>query len=84
MTENQPSVRSLLKPAAAAPIRTSVLELIEALSSLTHDDHLVLSAVKEIFATHKIVTVRSLAPVRLVANNPYVKSGGDRHRPRIV
>jgi hypothetical protein len=48
-----------------APIRTTFFELIDELSALTNDDNLVISAVKNIFRTHKITATRVMAPVKL-------------------
>ena len=52
--------------AKSAPIKTTVMELIESLSSLTHDDALVVATVKNIFAAYQVRLTRTLAPVRLV------------------
>ena len=48
------------------PMKTTFMELIEELSSITQDDALVLAAVKNIFRSYKVRMVRTLAPVRLV------------------
>lgn len=58
MKENQPKV---------APIKTNFMELIQELSNLTDDDNLVVAAVKSILRSYNVRTIRSLAPVRLVA-----------------
>ncbi len=49
-----------------APIKTTVMELIESLSSLTKDDALVVETMKNIFASYQVRLARTLAPVRLV------------------
>lgn len=76
----QSLIISQLNPALCTPIRTTVLELVQVLGSLTHDDNLVVSAVKEIFRNHKIIATRSLAPVKLVANEPHIESRAGRRR----
>jgi hypothetical protein len=76
----QSLIVSQLKPALGTPIRTTVLELVQALGSLTRDDNLVVSAVKEIFRSHRIIATRSLAPVKLVANEPHTDSRAGRRR----
>jgi hypothetical protein len=48
------------------PIRTSFIELIQELSSLTNDDSLVVAAVKSIFDSYRVRLSRSSAPIRLV------------------
>lgn len=50
----------------SAPIKTTVMELIESLSSLTQDDALVVATMKNIFASYQVRLARTLAPVRLV------------------
>lgn len=53
------------------PIKTTFMELIQELSSLTSDDSLVVGAVKRICDTYNVRLSRSLLPVRLVtAGNP--------------
>jgi hypothetical protein len=80
MIEYQTSMRSRVTLPVGTPIRTTILELVETLSSLTRDDNLVVSAVKEIFSSHKIIATRSLAPVKLVVKTPHAMSGAGRHR----
>ena len=46
------------------------MELLYALSDLTKDDNIVLSAFKNIFDSHNVRLVHSLVPVRLVGSNP--------------
>lgn len=50
----------------SAPIKTTVMELIEALSIVTKDDALVVATMKNIFASYQVRLARTLAPVRLV------------------
>jgi hypothetical protein len=55
------------KSAREKPIRTTFMELIQEVSSLTSDDFLVVAAVKRIFDTYKAVAVvapRSIGPRR--------------------
>ena len=52
--------------ATAGPIRTTIMELLHALSDLTKDDRLVLAAFKSIFDSHNVRLAHSLVPVRLV------------------
>jgi hypothetical protein len=49
-----------------APIRTSLIELIEELSNLTNDDSLVVAAVRSIFDSHRVRLSGSAVPIRLV------------------
>ena len=49
-----------------APIKTSLIELIEELSKLTNDDSLVVAAVKNIFYSHRVRLSGSTVPIRLV------------------
>jgi hypothetical protein len=53
---------------AKAPIKTTVFEVMQELTKLTKNDNLVLAAFRDIFDSHKVTTIRSLAPVRVVAN----------------
>lgn len=48
------------------PIRTNLMELLQALSSQTNDDNLVLAAMRDLFQANRIRLANSLAPVRLV------------------
>ena len=50
----------------SAPIKTTVMELIEALSTLTQDDAVVVATMKNIFSSYQVRLARTLAPVRLV------------------
>jgi hypothetical protein len=42
------------------------MDLLRELTRMTDDDRQVMAAIKSIFATHRIRSSRSLAPVRLV------------------
>jgi hypothetical protein len=59
------SIKTIAK-VKSAPIKTTVMELIESLSSLTQDDALVVATMKNIFASYQVRLARTLAPVRLV------------------
>lgn len=48
------------------PIRTNLMELLQALSSQTNDDNLVLAAMRDLFQANRVRLANSLAPVRLV------------------
>ncbi len=50
----------------AAPIRTTIMDLLRALSELTQDDRVVLSAFKNIFDSYNVRLAHSPVPVRLV------------------
>jgi hypothetical protein len=62
------------KRAGGKLIRTTFLELIQELSSLTSDDSLVVAAVKNIFDTYNVRLSRSLLPVRLVTAGTPVRA----------
>jgi len=49
-----------------APIRTSILELMQELSNLTTDDNLVIAAVKSIFGAYHVRLAGAPVPLRLV------------------
>jgi hypothetical protein len=64
-------------------IRTTFMELIQGLSSLTSDDSLVVAAVKNIFDNYSVRLSRSMLPVRLTAGIPiraHRKSPWDKGR----
>jgi hypothetical protein len=61
------SRRALKLKRRIGPIKTSFLELLGELTLLTKDDALVMAALKNIFASHKVRFGRALAPVRLTA-----------------
>jgi len=61
----------------AAPIWTTIMELLDALSDLTNDDKMVLSAFKSIFDSYNVRLAHSLVPVRLVVTTaPSGTNGG--------
>lgn len=60
--------------ARSAPIKTSILELLQTLNGLTKDDTLVMAALKSIFASYRVRFGRKLAPVRLVAGKASMAS----------
>jgi hypothetical protein len=62
------------KRVGGKPIRTTFLELIQELSSLTSDDSLVVAAVKNIFETYDVRLSRSVLPVRLVTAGTPVRA----------
>jgi len=49
-----------------APIKTSILELMQALSNMTTDDNLVIAAVRTIFGAYNVRLAGAPIPVRLV------------------
>ena len=51
-----------------APIKTTFMDLLKEITSLTRDDAVALEVVKRIFASHRVRLTRTLAPVRLVNN----------------
>ena len=62
----RPGSRKKTNYRKAAPIRTTIMDLLHTLSDLTTDDRLVLSAFKSIFDSHNVRLAHSLVPVRLV------------------
>jgi hypothetical protein len=58
------------QPSKPAPIKTTFMELLDELSSITADDALVMAAVRNIFRSYKIRFAHTLAPVRLVTDEP--------------
>lgn len=62
-----------------ARVTTTFMELLTELSSSTHDDALVIAAVKNIFQSYKVRFGRALAPVRLVGE----ASGQTLRRPKL-
>jgi hypothetical protein len=50
------------------------MDLIRELGQLTHDDGMVIAAVKRVFNSHTVRLAHSLAPVRLVAARENLKS----------
>jgi hypothetical protein len=67
-----------IAPETSAPIKTTVMELIESLSSLTQDDALVVATMKNIFASYRVRLARTLAPVQLV-NGEFVAKAARHH-----
>jgi hypothetical protein len=63
-----------LTPRKRTRIRTSIMELVQELSNLTHDDNLVVGAMKSIFGTYHVRLAGAPVSVRLVgaANSPRV------------
>jgi hypothetical protein len=49
-----------------APIKTSILELMQALSNMTPDDNLVIAAVRTIFGAYNVRLAGAPVAVRLV------------------
>ena len=49
-----------------ATIRTTFMDVLKELTSLTKDDALVLAVFKRIFDSHRVRRARTLAPVKLV------------------
>jgi hypothetical protein len=49
-----------------APIKTSILELVQALSAMTSDDNLVIAAVRTIFGAYNVRLAGASVPIRLV------------------
>jgi len=64
----KPGSRQKTNHPKAAPIRTTIMELLHALSDLTKDDRIVLSAFKSIFDSYNVRLAHSLVPVRLVGS----------------
>ena len=60
-----------------APIKTSILELVQALSNMTTDDNLVIAAVRTIFGAYNVRLAGASIPIRLVNSDmpewPYLK-----------
>lgn len=54
------------QPSKPTPIKTTFMELLDELSSITKDDALVIATVKSIFSSYKVRFTHTLAPVRLV------------------
>jgi hypothetical protein len=55
-----------VQPRSQAPIKTTFMELVQALTRATQDDDLVLAMIKNIFASYRVRLGKSLVPVRLV------------------
>ena len=65
MPKRPPKTNSV-QPRSQAPIKTTFMELVQALTRATQDDDLVLAMIKNIFASYRVRLGKSLAPVRLV------------------
>lgn len=65
----------------AAPIKTTLMDLVRAISHVTNDDRQVMALVKNIFASHRVRLARSLAPVRLVNSRRSRRFGAPRKDP---
>lgn len=69
-----------------APIRTSILELMQELSNMTSDDNLVVTAMKSIFGAYNVRLAGAPVPLRLVAADTpdwsFLKKGRRRKNPR--
>ena len=55
-------------------MQTTFMDLIRELGQLTHDDDMVIAAVKRVFNSHTVRLTHSLAPVRLVSAGENLKS----------
>ena len=58
--------RQAMAPRRRAPIKTSILELMQALSNMTTDDNLVIAAMRTIFGAYNVWLAGAPVPVRLV------------------
>ena len=63
----------------ATPVRTTFMELIQELATLTKDDNLVVAAVTHIFSRYNVMTTRTLTPVKLVPTLKTVRVRGSGH-----
>lgn len=63
-----------LAPRKHTKIKTSIMELMQELANLTHDDNLVVGAMKSIFGAYKVQLAGAPVAVRLVGavNSPRV------------
>jgi hypothetical protein len=72
---NYPKTRAATRTRSKkAILRTTFLDLIGKLLETTHDDAVVVASIRRIFADCNARMVRSLAPVRLVADEPTAKA----------
>jgi hypothetical protein len=55
-------------------MQTTFMDLVRELGQLTHDDGMVIAAVKRVFNSHTVRLAHSLAPVRLVVGGENLKS----------
>ena len=67
-------------PTRKSPMQTTFMDLIRELGQLTHDDGMVIAAVKRVFNSHTVRLAHSLAPVRLVTAGENLKSCARRRR----
>ena len=58
----------------AVTIKTSLMEILQALTSQTQDDGLVIESLANIFASYRVRFGQTLAPVRLASANQPVRS----------
>ena len=65
MNSNRKTRRATV-PRHRAPIKTSILELVQALSNMTTDDNLVIAAMRTIFGAYNVWLAGAPVPVRLV------------------
>jgi hypothetical protein len=69
-------------------IRTSILELMQELSNLTNDDHLVIAAVRNIFGAYNVRLAGAPVPVRIVNEytplKAYTKKSGRGRNPGVA
>lgn len=72
--------KKALAPRRRTKIKTSIMELMHELANLTHDDNLVVSAMKSIFGAYNVRLASAPVTLRLVGatNSPRVfrKSNG--------
>ena len=54
----------------ATTIKTNLLEILQALTSQTADDALVVESLENIFSSYRVRFGRKLAPVRLASGKP--------------
>jgi hypothetical protein len=54
----------------ATTIKTNLLEILQALTSQTADDALVVESLENIFSSYRVRFGRKLTPVRLASGNP--------------
>jgi len=72
---NYPKTRAATQTRSKkAILRTTFLDLIGKLLETTHDDAVVVASIRRIFADGNARMVRSLAPVRLIADEPAAKA----------
>ena len=67
-------------PKPKAPITTTIMELLYALSELTKDDKMVLTAFKGIFESYEVRLAHSLVPVQLVGETAANRTSSKKRR----